>query len=298
VFKVQKKSRTQARSGKAFLQVTLVDKTGELDARVFDKVDELAPLFAERDYVLVEGGMISFHGKPQLVIERLEKLDPEPIDPAEFELKAAPAAEERGIAPERMRELVDKIHDPQLRALVKAIIEDPEVSAGLRVAHGPRGTAFAHRGGAADHLASLAKLAMRVGEHFPSVDRDLVAAGAMVQELGRVRGAAGDKAYEATDQGRLVGAAACAAQLIREKARAIDGFPTLLEQHLTHLAIAGRSVPPATVEALVVTSARELHERMSGWLETMARDAGGPRRRAVEGVRSDLARPSPGRGQG
>jgi 3'-5' exoribonuclease len=280
VFKVAKKSRTTARSGKSFLVVGLVDRTGELDARVFDKVDELEPTFAEGDYLLVEGNVIAFHGKPQLVIEKLEKLDPEPLDPAEFApppaplgtVPATPSAED-GRPPAGVRELVDRLHDPQLKALLRSMLEVPEVADGLRNGHGPRGTPWAHKGGLAEHLASFARLAARIAEHFPAVDRDLVVAGAVVQLLGRAQGAS-DRAFESTDRGRLVGAPATAAQLIRERARLVDGFPPLLEQHLTHLALAG-VVPPATLEALVLRSARDLEDTVGSWLDAMSRDGGG-----------------------
>jgi 3'-5' exoribonuclease len=283
VFKVAKKSRTTARSGKSFLVVGLVDRTGELDARVFDKVDDLEGAFAEGDYLLVEGNVIAFHGKPQLVIEKLEKLDPEPIDPAEFTPGPAAAASsaapgsasgEDGRPPAAVRELVERLHDPQLKALLRSLLDVPEVAEGLRSGHGPRGTPWAHRGGLAEHLASFARLAGRIAEHFPAVDRDLVVAGAVVQQVGRAQGAS-DRAIEASDRGRLVGAPASAAQLIRERARALDGFPPLLEQHLTHLALAGTAVPPATLEALVLRSARELEDRVGSWLEVMSRDGGG-----------------------
>src|SRR5690242_16662661 len=85
VFRVTKKERVTARSGKVFLSVVLVDKSGEIDARVFDKVDALEPTFSTGDYVLVRGNVIAFHGKSQVAIEALEKLDPEPLDPREFE---------------------------------------------------------------------------------------------------------------------------------------------------------------------------------------------------------------------
>jgi 3'-5' exoribonuclease len=163
---------------------------------------------------------------------------------------------------------------PQLKALLRSMLDVPEVAEGLRTGHGPRGTPWAHRGGLAEHLASFARLAGRIAEHFPAVDRDLVVAGAIVQQLGRAHGAS-DRAFESTDRGRLVGAPATAAQLIHERARALDGFPPLLEQHLTHLALAGTVVPPATLEALVLRSARELEERVGTWLELMARDGGG-----------------------
>ena len=70
--------------------MVLVDKSGEIDARVFDKVEELEPAFSTGDFVLVRGNVIAFHGKPQVVIEAVEKLDAGPLDPQEFEPPAAP----------------------------------------------------------------------------------------------------------------------------------------------------------------------------------------------------------------
>ncbi|HEX8539977.1 MAG TPA: OB-fold nucleic acid binding domain-containing protein, partial [Cystobacter sp.] len=106
VFRVAQKTRVTARSGKVFLSLVLTDKSGEIDARVFDKVDVLEPTFSTGDYALVHGHVIAFHGKTQVVIEALEKLDPEPLDPKEFEPPPAPpapaaAAPEESAAPKR-----------------------------------------------------------------------------------------------------------------------------------------------------------------------------------------------------
>ncbi|NTX50816.1 OB-fold nucleic acid binding domain-containing protein, partial [Myxococcus sp. CA039A] len=80
VFRVTKKEKVTARSGKVFLAMTLVDKSGEVDARVFDKVDALEPAFQSGDFVLVQGNVIQFHGRTQIVVEAVERLDPEPLD--------------------------------------------------------------------------------------------------------------------------------------------------------------------------------------------------------------------------
>src|SRR3954471_315887 len=69
VFRVTQKGKVTARSGKTFLALTLGDKSGEVDARIFDKVDEFEPGSAPGDYVLIQGHVISFHGKTQIVIE-------------------------------------------------------------------------------------------------------------------------------------------------------------------------------------------------------------------------------------
>src|SRR5438128_1648761 len=80
VFRVTQKSKVTARSGKVFLALSLADKSGEMDARIFDKVDALEPTFNPGDHVLVQGNVINFHGKLQIVVESLDRLDPGPLD--------------------------------------------------------------------------------------------------------------------------------------------------------------------------------------------------------------------------
>ena len=84
LFLVAKKATPTSKSGKTYLAVTLHDKTGELEARAFDKLEELIPLFEEKDFVEIEGLIGTFQGKPQLRIETLVKADAAALDAAEF----------------------------------------------------------------------------------------------------------------------------------------------------------------------------------------------------------------------
>ena len=84
VFLVSRKAVPTAKSGKPYLSVTLQDKTGELEARAFERVEELAQVFEEKDYLEVEGQVGTFQGKPQLRIEQVSKTDPAALEPAEF----------------------------------------------------------------------------------------------------------------------------------------------------------------------------------------------------------------------
>ena|GEM_PF-2941334 len=99
VFRVAKKSRHVARSGKAFLALSLVDKTGEIPGRIFDNVETADIAFEEKDYLLLKGTVIHFRGKPQLVIEQLERLAPEPMEVGEFTPPEPPPAAAEKPAP-------------------------------------------------------------------------------------------------------------------------------------------------------------------------------------------------------
>lgn len=90
VFRAVFKEKHQSRGGKPYLSLLLVDRTGEIDGRVFDNVGAADQAFSNDDYLLVKGKAGTFHGKTQLVIDQLERLDPGPIDAAEFAYTPAP----------------------------------------------------------------------------------------------------------------------------------------------------------------------------------------------------------------
>jgi len=301
VFRVTKKTRHTARNGKSFLVLGFGDKTGEVDGRVFDRVETLENAFHLDDYVLVKGQVVSFHGKPQVIAESLERLDPEPIEAAEFAVPPAPPAPEMptphpprdAIAPaertsqdgtrvvSQIRELVERVDDTHVKALLLAFLDDADVARGLPVAPAGKGIHHAYRGGLAEHILSVMRLSQRLAEHYPVLDRDLLLAGALLHDIGKVSELAyssGGVGY--TDEGRLVGHIVMTAQAIHTKAKAIPDFPKSLEHHLTHLVLAhhgqlehGSPKLPATLEAYVVHAIDALDARLASWLELMAKDS-------------------------
>ena len=297
VFKVTKKARQTGRSGKPFLVLGLGDRTGEVDARIFENVDAIERSFLEGDLVLVKGNVITWQKHPQLVVERLERLDPEPIDPAEFQVPvrperrepvpAAPPAEAPAPALEgtrtvaHIRELVERVHDRHVRALLLAFLDDETIARGLPHSAAAKGIHHAYRGGLAEHILSVMKLAHRIADHYPMVDRDLLIAGALLHDIGKVKeiAPAGGDGFGYTDEGRLVGHLVMTAQMIREKAARLPGFPPQLEHHITHIVLAhhgqmewGSPKVPMTLEALLVHYIDTIDSRVASWLEIMERD--------------------------
>jgi 3'-5' exoribonuclease len=295
VFKVTRKARQSGRSGKPFLVLTLGDRTGEVDARVFENVEAIERSFLEGDFVLVKGNVITWQKRPQVVLEQVERLDPEPIDPTEFEVpapvvrrespggppptEATPSDGKRTVA--HIRELVERVHDAHVRALLLAFLDDDGVAPGLPHAAAAKGIHHAYRGGLAEHILSVMKLAHRIADHYPMADRDLLIAGALLHDIGKVKEIepAGGNGFEYTDEGRLVGHLVMTAQMIREKAARIPGFPPLLEQHITHIVLAhhgqmewGSPKVPMTLEALLVHYIDTIDSRVASWLEIMERD--------------------------
>lgn len=130
VFRAARKEKHTSRGGKSFLALTLVDRTGEVDGRVFDNVDAADQAFSADDYLLVKGKIGQFHGKSQVVIDRLERLDPGPIDAAEFAFTPAPVVEKPAPAAREATEAAPapKVH---LSRRLARLLENPQVAQAL-----------------------------------------------------------------------------------------------------------------------------------------------------------------------
>jgi 3'-5' exoribonuclease len=291
-FLVARKATPTAKSGKTYLSVTLQDKTGELEARSFDRVEELGALFEEKDHVEVEGAVGAFQGKPQLRLESVAKLDPAALDPAEFiwvpppepkkPERPGPSESEDALWQELLG-LVEVVADPHVRDLIKAFVDDDDVASRLRRFPAAKSVHHAYPGGLLEHTVSCLKLAHRVADHFPQVDRDLLVAGAFFHDLAKIRELSGERSVEYTDEGRLVGHLVMTAQWIHDKARRI-GAPRELEQHLVHIVIShhgklefGSPKVPMTLEAFLTHEIDELDSRVNSWLNLMGREGGNRR---------------------
>ena len=294
IFAVARKATPTAKSGKTYLAATLVDRTGEIEARSFDRVEELSPLFDEKDLVEVEGAIGTFQGKPQLRVESVARVDPATagIDAADFVWVPAPEPRKPEKAPveetsdatwTELLGLVEAITDVHVKELVKAFLADDELAARLRRAPAAKSVHHAYAGGLLEHTVSCIKLSHRIADQYPQLDRDLLVAGAFFHDLGKVRELSYERNVEYTDEGRLVGHLVMAAQWIHDKARRI-GVPRELEQHVVHIVLShhgkleyGSPKTPTTLEALVTHFIDDLDSRINSWVGLMGREGGNRR---------------------
>ncbi|HZZ84682.1 MAG TPA: HD domain-containing protein [Anaeromyxobacteraceae bacterium] len=288
-FLVARKATPTAKSGKTYLAVTFHDKTGELEARAFDGIEELAARFEEKDYVDVEGTVGLFQGKPQLRIEGVEKADPAGVEAAEFAFAPPPEPkkpEKTGFSDadealwKELAAILEAVTDPNVKKLLLSFVEDEEVVQRLRRAPAAKSIHHAYPGGLLEHTVSCLKLAHRLADHYPQVDRDMLVAGAFLHDLGKIRELSFDRQVEYSDEGRLIGHLVMTAQWVHDKARR-TGIPRDLEHHLVHLVLGhhgryeyGSPKLPMTLEALLTHYLDELDSRVNSWLNLMGGEGG------------------------
>ncbi|HLV60603.1 MAG TPA: OB-fold nucleic acid binding domain-containing protein [Fredinandcohnia sp.] len=284
IFLVARKQLAVGRTEKPFLRLTLQDRTGQVDARVWENAEEAAARFEEGDAIRLRGQVATFQGRPQVTIEELEKVEEE-IDSAEFAYTPPAASAGKGggeALVAQLREELSRVEDPHVRALLLSFVDDPEIASRLARAPAAKEIHHAYAGGLVEHILSCVRLARRLADHYPMADRDLLVAGAFLHDIGKIQELTwenGTIGY--TDEGRLVGHLVITAQWIAERARVITGFPKELELHLTHLVLAhhgrleyGSPKVPHTIEAFLVHALDEIDSRMNQMLGQMSRAPG------------------------
>jgi 3'-5' exoribonuclease len=231
-FLVWEKEIRLTRDSRPFLRLELGDRTGTIEARMWDNFEQAAPTFARDDFVKVQGRVELYRNQPQLVLERIRRAEDAEIDAADYFPHTAQDVEQLYI---RLRQFAGEIADPWLQRLVASIIEDPELVPKLKRAPAAKMMHHAYLGGLLEHIVSLCELCNVVAARYPEVDRNLLLCGAILHDLGKVDELSYDRSLGYTIEGELLGHIALELALVRKKVEAIEGFPRELATVVEHL---------------------------------------------------------------
>ena len=226
-----KESRTGP-SGRAYLRLELSDRTGAIDGRIWDGIEEAAASFDSDDFVKVQGRVETYRGKTQLVVERIRRAEPAEVELADF---FPHTAEDVDQLYAKLREFVAAASNPWLKRLLESVLDDPEIEPKLKRAPAAKSMHHAYLGGLLEHIVSLCELCRAVAPRYPGVDPDLLLAGAVLHDIGKIDELSYDRAINYTTQGWLLGHIEIAYELVGKRIDAIEGFPRELRTLLLHL---------------------------------------------------------------
>ncbi len=268
VFLVKEKITAMAKNGKPYLTLRLMDKSGEVDAKVWDNVDTLAALFDKDDFILVRSKASVYLGKMQLVIAELGKVPEEEVVLVDF----LPETERdiREMEAE-LASLVASISDGNLKMLLAAFFDDPEFLAVYRTAPAAKGMHHVYLGGLLEHSLAVAKLVDRIVPLYEGLNRDLLIAGALLHDVGKVREMTYLRSFDYSDEGKLLGHITIGVELLREKIALLSDFPRELAMLLQHMLLShhgqyefGSPKRPKTLEATVLNYLDDLDSKING----------------------------------
>ena len=226
-----KESRTGP-SGRAYLRMELSDRTGSIDGRMWEGIEEASGKFDCDDLVKVQGRVETYRGKTQLVVERIRRAEAGEVELADF---FPHTTEDVELLYAKLREFVAAVSNPWLKRLLESVVGDPEIEPKLKRAPAAKSMHHAYLGGLLEHILSLCELCRAVAPRYPGVDPDLLLAGAVLHDIGKIDELSYDRAINYTTEGWLLGHIEIAYELVGKKVDAIEGFPRELKTLVLHL---------------------------------------------------------------
>jgi len=276
VFLVQSKDVRQKKTGEPYLSLVLGDRSGDIDAKMWDNVAEVLDAFERDDFVRVKGLMQVYQNRPQFTIHKVVRVQDSEVDFADY----FPCSER---SPEDMfaelRAIIQEIGNPHLRALLNAFMDDESIAVPYRTAPAAKSVHHAYLGGLIEHVLSLCKLARTTAAHYRDIDIDLLLAGVVLHDVGKVRELTWERSFGYTSEGQLLGHIIIALRMIDEKVANIDGFPENTRALLTHMIVShhgelefGSPRVPLFPEALLLHHLDNLDSKMECMRAAIARD--------------------------
>jgi len=264
-------------TGGVFLTLNVADKTGSVNAVMWEGFEAVVDLLHPGAVVKIQGVMGDYRDQPQVRIERLRLAREEEYDLADL----VPASEfPREELARRLDAVTDSLTDPDFRRLMQTLFATDSVRERFLAAPGAQRWHHAYIGGLAEHTLGVVDICEFCARRYPELDRDLLVCGAVLHDIGKIDQYATTAVFAYTDAGRLVGHLVQGDEIIRAAMSRVEGFPEQKAMLLRHLILAhhGRlefqsPVEPMTREAFVLHYADELDSKL-GALRKLAGKAG------------------------
>ena len=273
-FLVQSKETRSTREGKPYLALRLGDRTGMVEARMWDDIAEVEQEFDRNDVVKVEAVVESYRGKTQLKLRRLRRALDTEVTLADYLPETSQDVEALFA---ELLEVARGVENAHLRALLLAVLEDEGLAPLLKQAPASKTLHHAYRGGLLEHIVSLCRLCRLAAQNYPEVDRDLLLTGAILHDIGKIHELSYERALDYTTVGNLVGHIAIGLELLGRKMDGLAGFPSELRVLVQHLVLShhgrlefGSPVTPRFREAVLLHYLDDIDSKMEAMRSSLA----------------------------
>jgi len=265
-FVVVSKQVKPKKSGEPYLALTLGDRTGQLESKMWDNVEEVLNAFEQDDFLKVKGLINKYKNRFQLTIHKLRRLGDSEIDYSDYLPKTTKNVDELW---QTLVNYVAGFEEPHLKALIQAFMADPEIAQAYRNAPAAKTLHHAYIGGLLDHVVSLFRSCDLVCRNYPQVNRDLVLAGAFLHDVGKIHELTYNRSFSYSTRGQLLGHMIIELEMLQAKLIFIPDFPAELKTLLEHLIIShhgeyefGSPKLPMFPEALLLHYMDDLDSKM------------------------------------
>jgi 3'-5' exoribonuclease len=272
IFHLKEKDLRSSANGSLYLSLVLADRTGPVNARMWQATESLCKSLPQEGFVRVKGRTENYKGVIQFIVDAIGPLGEEEQINIEDFLPATDKDVDQMY--QRVLELLRSIKDKPLLFLIKQFVGDRELMEQFQKA--PAAVTMHHAciGGLLDHTLGTMELARLAASRYPQIDTDLLLAGAFLHDIGKTKELAWSTCLKYTNPGQLLGHLVMGAMMVEEKAKQAERdlgepFPPRLLQVLQHMIIShhgeyehGAAKLPMTAEALVLHYLDNLDAKM------------------------------------
>ena len=274
VYLCKSKQIAVTKTGKEYGRLMLQDKTGIVDAKIWNLNSPGVGTFEAMDYVRIDGDVSVFMGANQLNVERIRKADEGEYLPENYLPVSDKNLEEMY---KNLRILVSSIKNPYLKRLTESyFVEDPAFIKAFKFHSAAKSVHHGFVGGLLEHTLSVAKMCDYFAAAYPMLNRDLLLTAAVFHDIGKLRELSPFPVNDYTDDGQLLGHIIIGTEMIADRICTIPGFPERLAAELKHCILAhhgeleyGSPKKPAILEALALNFADNADAKMETMIEAL-----------------------------
>jgi 3'-5' exoribonuclease len=265
-FALSSLSVREKKQGGQYLAMTLTDKTGTMEARMWDDIADALASCSEGCYVKVQGQVSKYQGKFQITLQKMRNAAASEIDPADYLPATLFDVDEMWA---ELRGYVSQFTNPDLKRLVFAFLDDEAIASAYRTAPAAKRLHHAWLGGLLEHVVTLVRVCLATAPFYPEVNPDLLVTGAILHDIGKTRELHWKNSFGYTLEGQMIGHISIAQGMLLEKVKELAPFPEKLRVLVEHMILShhgkyefGSPKLPMTAEALLLNVLDDLEAKM------------------------------------
>ena len=270
----RQKSTFLTKSGKEYESLVLQDKTGSVDAKIWDPGNPGIGEFEAADYVAVDADVTRFNNNLQLNVRRIRRAEEGEYVPSDYLPVSSRNADDMMA---ELKRIIASVKEEHLNRLLRGLfLEDEEFQKKFRFSSAAKSVHHGFVGGLMEHTLSVARLCEYYSQNYPILNHDLLVTAALCHDIGKVRELSAFPENSYTDEGQLLGHIVIGCEMLREQIKRIPGFPEKRETELLHCMVShhgeyefGSPKKPALIEAMALNLADNADAKLETFKEVL-----------------------------
>lgn len=262
----KQKQSMKSRAGKNYLSLKLQDKTGFIDAKVWELNNNIQN-FEENDFIKIDAIVLTYQNELQLNVKKIRKSQDGEYEPADY----IPCTDKDiSVLYNELMEYMNAISNPYIKKLLENIfVKNKAISENFKTHSAAKALHHNYMGGLLEHTLNVVKICDFMSTRYKYVNRDILIATAMLHDVGKVFELSNFPDNDYTDEGQLLGHIVICTELITKESESIDGFPEELKVLLKHSILAHHGEyeycspkRPKTIEAFILYCADNMDSKL------------------------------------